>query len=204
MDEGDALMRRVVGRWICTTILGPLVLGLGACAMQQTNRVSSFEEDTDAETKEPKSRSASSDGGADAESSPVETPAKDSGPSAPTGPAVTGFTLINADNDQGITGFDPIAEGATITLADLPSQNINVRANTQATIGSVRFDLDGTTGFHVEGAAPYSLGGDNAGDFPPLTPALTAGKHTLVGTPFSEAAAAGTAGTSKTLTFTIK
>jgi hypothetical protein len=56
---------------------------------------------------------------------------------------VTGLTLINADTDQPIAGFNPIAANATLDLATLPTRRLNVRANTSpTTVGSVKFALD--------------------------------------------------------------
>ncbi|PZR77174.1 MAG: hypothetical protein DLM52_05080 [Chthoniobacterales bacterium] len=59
------------------------------------------------------------------------------------GQSVVSLTLINADSDQPIPGYDPINNGAVINSASLPTQHLNVRANTSpATVGSVRFGLD--------------------------------------------------------------
>ena len=54
--------------------------------------------------------------------------------------ATTSFTLVNAVTDQDI---GPLANGATINLATLPTRNLNIRANTDTTVGSVRFTYDG-------------------------------------------------------------
>ncbi|UYZ62525.1 PQQ-dependent sugar dehydrogenase [Hymenobacter weizhouensis] len=116
--------------------------------------------------------------------------------------AVTSFTLINADTDQPISGFDPIPAGAVFNLATLPTRNLSIRANTNpATVGSVRFAYDGNANFRTESFVPYAIAGDNgATDYLPWTP--TVGSHTLTATPYSAANAGGTAGQALTLNFT--
>ena len=80
------------------------------------------------------------------------------------GQSVVSFSLINADTDQPISGFDPLTPGATLNFATLPTSNLNIRANTSpSTVGSVRFGLDGNANYRTETAAPYSLGGDVSG-----------------------------------------
>ena len=123
-------------------------------------------------------------------------------PPPPPAQSVVSFTLINAETNEPISGFDPIPSGANINLATLPTKNVNIRANTSpSTVGSVRFDWDGTVNHRTDDTAPYSLGGDDAGDYTNWTP-LT-GNHTLIGTPYSGPGATGTAGSAQTLTFKI-
>jgi hypothetical protein len=120
-------------------------------------------------------------------------------PQPPRGEAgeVVSLTLINADTDQPVAGFDPIPEGATLDLGKLPTRNLNIRANTRpAAVGSVRFRLsDGHT--HTESSAPYALGGDRNGDYGAWVP--TAGAFTLTATPYPEAGAKGKAGKALTI-----
>ncbi|HYG78185.1 MAG TPA: DUF5060 domain-containing protein [Planctomycetota bacterium] len=119
-----------------------------------------------------------------------------------TAQAVSSFTLINADTDVAVPGYDPLNNGATLNLATLPTRNLSVRANTNpATVGSVRFGLDGNANYKIESAAPYSLTGDTNGNYNPWTPAV--GSHTLSGTPYTGASASGTAGTTLTITFNV-
>ncbi len=207
-------MQRLVQKLAGGVLLSTLAI---ACTMHQTNQLPSDENGgggpaAQQPAQQGSGSSQSSSSGDDASTSsdadlvPV-TPKADANPPAPTGPAVTSFTLIDSDTDQPVANYDPIPEGSTLTLADLPT-NLNVRANTTApsgtTIGSVAFDFDGTTNFHIEGAAPYALASDNAGDYNPLTPPLTATAHTLTATPYSDVNATGTAGTGKTLHFTAQ
>lgn len=118
--------------------------------------------------------------------------------------AVTSFTLINADTDQPISGFDPLLDGAVLNLATLQTANLNIRANTNpATVGSVRFGLDGNASYSTENDAPYALTGDSSGsgDYNAWTPAL--GSHTLTATSYSESGAHGAAGAALSITFEV-
>ena len=113
---------------------------------------------------------------------------------------LTGFTLVNADNNQDIKA---LVAGETLNLTTLPTRNLNIRATTApATVGSVAFSLSGPqTKTVTDNGAPYSLFGDSNGQFTPWVPA--AGTYTLRGTPFSDANGGGTAGSSLTTTFTV-
>lgn len=118
----------------------------------------------------------------------------------PVTPTVTGLRLMNADTDQPI---QLITSGMTITIANLPTRRLNVRAETSpATVGSVRFALDGNSNYRTETGAPYALAGDDSGDYRPWTP--TVGTHTLKATPYTGVGASGTVGKSLTVTFTVR
>ena len=114
------------------------------------------------------------------------------------GPAVTSFTLINAETDLPL---GVLQNGQTINLTELPTQKLNVRADTAGTIGSIRFDFDAQANFRTENTGPYSLFGDTDGDYKAGTFAL--GNHTLTATPFSNRNAGGTAGTVLTISFLV-
>jgi CubicO group peptidase (beta-lactamase class C family) len=119
---------------------------------------------------------------------------------AQTPPTVTALTLMNADNDQPIR---TLTNGLTITLADLPTRNLNVRAVTSpGTIGSVRFGLDANANYRMETSAPYALAGDDTGNYRPWTP--TVGAHTVKATPYAGANGTGTVGATLTVGFTVK
>ncbi len=120
-----------------------------------------------------------------------------------SGSAVASVTLINADTNQPISGFDPLLNGATLDLSSLPTKNLNIRANTgSATVGSVRFALDGTSDYRTETVQPYALAGDSSGNYAAWTPAV--GSHTLTVTPYSGASGTGTAGSALTIAFTVQ
>ncbi len=123
-------------------------------------------------------------------------------PAATAAQAVTSLTLINANTDQPIAGYDPIPNGATLNLATLPTTSLSVRANTSpATVGSVRFAYDNNSAYRVENTAPYAIAGDASGDYNAWTP--TVGSHTLTVTPYTAVNNTGTAGTPLSITFTV-
>ena len=114
--------------------------------------------------------------------------------------AVTRFVLVNADSDADI---GPLNDGDTIYMGLLDTANLNVRAvTTPATVGSVRFALDGNANFRTESVAPYALAGDSGGNYNPWTPAF--GAHVLTATPFTGSGAGGTAGAGLTVRFTVE
>ena len=116
--------------------------------------------------------------------------------------SITSLTLINADTQQAITGFNPIPAGATLNFATLGTKDLNILVNTNpATVGSVGFNYDGNAKYHIENSAPYDIGGDTNGVYAVWTPAL--GTHTLIVTPYSGSNLSGTAGTSLSETFTV-
>jgi len=121
---------------------------------------------------------------------------------APGGQSVVDFTLIDADTDLPIGGFDPLFDGATLNLTALPTRNLNVRANTfPATVGSVRFGLDGNPNFKTENASPYAMAGDSGGDYGAWTPGV--GSHVLAATPYTGGSGGGTAGTPLSISFDV-
>lgn len=113
---------------------------------------------------------------------------------------VVSFTLINADSN---TEIQKIINGSTLNLAQLPTRNLNIRADTNpGIVGSVVFNFSGVeSASHVESGAPYAAFGDSNGDYLPWTPKV--GSYTLKATPFTVSNGSGTAGTSLTITFTI-
>ncbi len=116
--------------------------------------------------------------------------------------AVASLTLINADTDQPISGYDPLPSDTTLDLATLPTRNLNIRANTSpTTVGSVRFGLDGNGAYSTETAPPYALARDTSGDFWPWT--LSVGSHSVTATPYSGAGGTGTAGKALTIGFSV-
>ncbi|WP_018615322.1 hypothetical protein [Segetibacter koreensis] len=113
---------------------------------------------------------------------------------------VSSFTLVNADNEEDISAYQTIHDGAIIDLNTLPTPNVNIRANVRPhQVGSVMLNLDGKT--HIENGPPYALGGDIAGNYFPMT--LTLGSHTLTATPYSQSNGKGEKGQSLTVHFTV-
>lgn len=115
--------------------------------------------------------------------------------------SVVNLTLINANTNQPIVTFDPLTSGATIDLA-VVGNDLNIRADTNpATVGSVRFALDGNNNYQTENVAPYALAGDTDGNYKSWTPSL--GSHTVTATAYSGTNGGGTAGTPLTINFTV-
>ncbi len=124
-------------------------------------------------------------------------------PVTPGGPSITGVTLINADSNQPVPGYDPIPPAATLDLSKLPPR-LNLRANTSGQVGSVRFGLDGQTNRTLENLAPFALCGGSGNDYSACAPAvLTPGGHQLSATPFTLTQGKGAAGTGVLLNFTV-
>jgi hypothetical protein len=100
-----------------------------------------------------------------------------------------------------VPGYETLSTEAVINLHSLPSSHLNIRANTNSNnVGSVRFAYDGDS-MHVENFSPFALFGDNNGDY--AEGELLPGQHTLCATPFTESSAAGAAGRSLTIAFTV-
>jgi hypothetical protein len=113
-------------------------------------------------------------------------------------PSIT-LTLINSTNDLDI---QTLKDGDSINLATLSSTNLNIRATSASSIGSMVFNLSGAqTVNQTESVSPYALFGDNSGDYNDWTPAV--GNYTLQATPFSGGGGTGTAGTAATINFKV-
>ncbi|MCB0323945.1 MAG: choice-of-anchor D domain-containing protein, partial [Bdellovibrionales bacterium] len=112
--------------------------------------------------------------------------------------SVTGLTLVNAATEQDI---GPLSNGAAFAASGLPLSQLNVRAETTGSVGSVVFAFNGNATFRTESAAPYTLGGDFNGDYFDL--AINVGSHTVTATPYSGSSGSGTAGVPFTVTFSI-
>jgi hypothetical protein len=126
----------------------------------------------------------------------------------PERPVISGLALVSAESGRPLLQFDPLEDGAVITLANLSTRALNIQASTSpATAGSVLFSWDGTPA--MEGRAPYFLvGNDTRGKPLAWTPAP--GEHTLTVTPYSGPPAAnkregmGTAGTGMTVRLLVR
>jgi ELWxxDGT repeat protein/uncharacterized repeat protein (TIGR03803 family) len=117
----------------------------------------------------------------------------------PTKPfASTGtFTLVNADTDEDLQTLN---EGEVVFIT--PDSGLNIRFNPVAAPGSVVFKHQGRI-VRRENAAPYSLGGDNSGDYLAWSGAVP-GSHRIEATPYSGPGGTGTPGPSVALNFTIR
>ena len=119
-----------------------------------------------------------------------------------SGPEIASFTLINADSDQPVFGYDPLTNNSQINLADIGTNNLSIRANVAGgTAGSVKFALNSIDPYHIENAAPYALQGDNSGDYHPWNPGT--GSHTISATAYSGANATGSSGSALSISIDI-
>jgi hypothetical protein len=132
---------------------------------------------------------------------PTDTTTTITTPATPpvTTMSVTDFKLVNADTEKEVQS---IVNGQTISLSALKLSKTNIRAVVTTDVKSVKFELTGKQiKTFTDGAAPFALHGDSGsgnyyyGNWNP--PAL--GTYTLKATPY----AGTTAGTAKTITFTI-
>lgn len=99
--------------------------------------------------------------------------------SSASGQSITSFTLINAQTN---TEISELVDGASIVLDDLPTNQLNIRANTSGTIGSVVFLLNGVKN-RTENVTPYALFGDKNSNYYTWTPEL--GSYTIVANAYS-------------------
>ncbi|MCW5517435.1 HYR domain-containing protein [Muriicola sp. Z0-33] len=111
--------------------------------------------------------------------------------------SVTGFVLVDADSN---TDLMTIVEGAVIDLANLPTNNLNIRANVGSGIESVGFSLSGAqSNTRTENVPPYALFGDNGGNY--FAHTFAVGSYSLTATPYTGNNKGGTPGTSGTVNF---
>lgn len=113
---------------------------------------------------------------------------------------VTGFTVVNADNNgSAIQTFN--ADAGTIVLGATPKPKINVVANTTGNVGRVEFKLTGSgiNRSHVENDAPYALWG-NTGPNTYEKWDANFGVYEITATPYSKN---NVKGTPKTLKLTV-
>lgn len=115
---------------------------------------------------------------------------------------VRSFTLVDGATDQPIAGYDPLPEGAVLTLAELPTRRINFRANLAGpTPGSVRFEAGGLAEPRIEKTAPFTLAGN---DRVQAAWKPTPGRHTMTATPYGDDRGSSDPGWGLTLRFEIR
>jgi Flp pilus assembly pilin Flp len=99
------------------------------------------------------------------------------------GATFTGFTLVDAGSN---TDIMPICSAPVS-----PNTNINIRADTTRTHGSVHFEIVGPTNQSwTENIPPYLAWGDNSGNYNPGS--LSPGEYTITATAYSGASQSGT------------
>ncbi|HEX7896862.1 MAG TPA: hypothetical protein VF950_03830 [Planctomycetota bacterium] len=131
---------------------------------------------------------------------PKETPAPPT-PAKPLG-QVASFTLVDADTEKPVPGFDPIVSEATLDLGKLKLKKIDFAIHTSPKeVGSVETVIDKNPA-RGENSWPYSFTSNSVKDgFTGWTP--TAGRHTLKCRIWSEGDRKGQAGPWVTFNFTV-
>ncbi len=114
-------------------------------------------------------------------------------------PAVTKFILVDAKTDQDIK---ELTDGETIVLADLPSHQLNVRAEVVGQTQSIIFKLN-EQNFQPQNAAPYALFGDDDGDYDDDGTVFLPGSFSLMATPYTGRTGQGMMGTPLNIDFEI-
>ncbi len=114
--------------------------------------------------------------------------------------AVTSFTLVNATTDLDIATLN---DGDTLDIATLPA-GINIRANVYdpVTTKSVVFTFSAHPGGRTENGAPFSLFGDNNGNYNPWC-CVNVGTYNLSATPYTGNNASGSVGVGQAIVFYI-
>ena len=116
-----------------------------------------------------------------------------------TGDGIVGFTLINANSDTDILS---ITNNLTINANSISGIGLNIRVDTQGTIGSVIIQLSGPVNTNkTENVAPYALFGDAGGNY--LGQPLPQGNYTLSSTAYSGANLSGSVLDTETISFSI-
>ena len=114
------------------------------------------------------------------------------------GLGIGSFTLINADTDYPVPGYEPIQEGAIIDLSKLPTKNLNIRIDPSPYIATkIDVEYDEDSSYNSDSDYPFSFAGEKEGNYNAWTPTL--GKHKIKATPYKE----DDKGRPLTLNFTI-
>ncbi len=116
---------------------------------------------------------------------------------AADGQNISKLVLVNATTDQDIGDL----QEADVVDLNTTGTSLNIRAEIEGTVGSVRFVLNGQDNYHTENAAPYALAGDNNGDYNSWTP--SPGQQTLVVRTYSGAGGSGDLLSTLTLNFFV-
>lgn len=124
--------------------------------------------------------------------------------------AVTSFSLIDVTTGAPVPGYESIREDVTVSLATLPSLEINIVANTNPPIvGSVSFAPSRIRSEMIENFRPYALMGNmlrsNAKDADPEYKAWipTPGTYRIRAIPYPKPDKTGTPGKELAVTITV-
>lgn len=110
---------------------------------------------------------------------------------------VASFTLMKSGTGGEI---GPLTDGMTINKAVTGSFSIRANTCNGQNVGSVKFIVNGSS-VRTESSAPYSINGDNNGNYTAWNPAT--GTKTLTAVPYTGRGGTGAAGVSETVTFSV-
>jgi len=111
-------------------------------------------------------------------------------------PAVTGFSLVDADTGKPLPAFTPIPPGIDIVVADLPTLRLLVAPIYSGTVGSIRYELEGKS--IVLSKPPFWGSTEHVRNVLKLDSKSNA-RYALKATPFSGPNGSGLAGATYTL-----
>jgi len=114
---------------------------------------------------------------------------------------INSLTLVNANNGNPISGYDPILPGSTVDLSQIGATHLSIRANADSNTTNINFQLDsgGTT---TQPAGQFYLCGFYQG-VPLPCDQLGTGSHQVTAVPFTDSAGGLTTGASYQLNFAI-
>ena len=118
---------------------------------------------------------------------------------------VTGYTLVDAKRD---TDIMPLRSYSMSDVPELLSIRADIRKCSPRVVESVLIDFDGKS--RCESFTPYALYGDETKKDRANSKAnyngkaISAGRHTIKATPYTEDDCRGTAGKTHTLKFTVE
>ena len=109
------------------------------------------------------------------------------------------FVLVNADSNNDIM---PITDNMVIDVNTLPTQNLNIRAETTGDTESVVLQLTGPQNKNMtESFPPYALYGDSSGNYNGQQ--FNLGNYNLMATPYEGNGGNGNAGTPLAISFEL-
>lgn len=115
---------------------------------------------------------------------------------------VISLALVDLRTGKPLPGHEVLKDGVVIDVNRFDARWTGIRAQVRGPDGkSVRFDLDGKPGYRLEGTEPYDL--DGTGTEGPMSWMRVAGRHSLTVVPFPQPNAAGAAGKSLALSFSV-
>lgn len=127
---------------------------------------------------------------------------------AQVGGVISSFTLINAETNLPVSGFDPMPENAIINIDEIGTRNLTVQVNTipERVQGSLGIQLTGSGANlkRIENSFPYVLNGDMRGDYNiPSNPPEAGDTFTFAATIFSEKDTMGIKGIPSSITYSF-